>query len=207
MDVGNVTLKLDKDWDMEELANLSKLYIQCYGLVYSLSGFKVNLDDERIVDWFQGAYNKYPWRGGFSTVNFYREIYSKIPSEGKPKIKQIHYASPGHIKLNGNLLAGALLAGIISTIAANHDGVHELYKTIQKGLSERKLTQNEVPVDEIHLDPSSREFVNKSKSKSMFIEKLNLPESMQSELSRRSGGNNLVELKILTSFIEELNLL
>ena len=58
MIVGDAYLKLDKEWDMQELASLSKLYIQCYSLVYSLSGFEVESTDERVIDWFQGAYAK-----------------------------------------------------------------------------------------------------------------------------------------------------
>jgi len=43
MDLGNTYLKLDHEWEMQELADLAKLYTQCYSLVYSLSGARVGL--------------------------------------------------------------------------------------------------------------------------------------------------------------------
>lgn len=198
METGFAYLKLDKEWDMDELAELSRLYVQCYSLVYSLSGFNVESHDERVVDWFQGAYAKYPWRGGFSTVNFYHALYAKIPFEQRPSIKEIQYASPGHIKLKEALLVAGLLAGIVASVTSSIDDIHETYNTIQKGLSERKLTKLEVDLKELELEEARLKFVKKSKN--LLIEKMNIPESMQSELSRRSDGNDLMELKILMSF-------
>jgi len=105
MDLGNTYLKLDHEWEMQELADLAKLYTQCYSLVYSLSGARVDSEDERVIDWFHGVYAKYPWRGGFSALNFYQSLYAKIPYEQRPQIEEIQYASPGHIKLKGSSIS------------------------------------------------------------------------------------------------------
>jgi len=198
MIVGDAYLKLDKDWDMEELASLSKLYIQCYSLVYSLSGFEINSTDEEVIDWFQGAYAKYPWRGGFSAVNFYRALYAKVPYEERPQIQEIQYASPGHIKLKEALLVAGMLAGIVTAVTTSMDSIHNTYNNIQKGLSERKLTKLEVQIKELELDAERLKFVQESKK--AMINGMNIPPEMQSELSRRSEGNELMELKILMSF-------
>ncbi|EAT12336.1 hypothetical protein HF888_14850 [Bermanella marisrubri] len=198
MIVGDAYLKLDKDWDMQELASLSKLYIQCYSLVYSLSGFEVDSTDERVIDWFQGAYAKYPWRGGFSTVNFYRSLYAKVPYAERPQIQEIQYASPGHIKLKEALLVAGILAGIVTAVTSSIDEIHDTYNSIQKGLSERKLTKLEVQLKELELDSARLKYVQESKK--ALIEGMSIPPKMQKELMRRSEGNELMELKILMSF-------
>ncbi len=198
MRAGNVYLKLDKDWNMDELASMTKLYNQCYSLVYSLSGFQIDSTDERVIDWFQGTYAKYPWRGGFSTVNFYHSLYTKIPYEGRPQIQKIQYASPGFILLEEALLAATMLAGIVGAVTLSIDKIHDTYNKIQKGLSERKLTKMEVQLKNLVLDKSKLEFVKESKK--TLIEDMGIPEHMQKELSRRSDGNVLMELKILMSF-------
>jgi len=59
----------------------------------------------RVIDWFHGVYAKYPWRGGFSALNFYQSLYAKIPYEQRPQIEEIQYASPGHIKLKGSSIS------------------------------------------------------------------------------------------------------
>ena len=198
METGCVYLRLDKEWDMEELAALSKLYVQCYSLVYSLSDFEIKSEDPKAIDWFKGAYAKYPWRGGFSTVNFYHSLYAKIPHDQKPAIKEIQYASPGHIKLTEAVKVAALLAAIVAAITTSIDDIHETYNTIQKGMSSRKLTKLEVELKELELEEARLEYVRNSKK--LLIEKMNIPESVQSELARRSGGNELMELKILMAF-------
>ena len=198
MIVGDAYLKLDKEWDMQELATLSKLYIQCYSLVYSLSGFEVDSTDERIIDWFQGAYAKYPWRGGFSTVNFYHSLYAKVPYAERPQIQEIQYASPGHIKLKETLLVAGMLAGIVAAVTSSIDDIHGTYNGIQKGLSERKLTKLEVKIKELELDSARLKFVQESKKE--LIDRMKIPENMQLELRRRREGNDLMELKILMSF-------
>ncbi|MEZ0150397.1 MAG: hypothetical protein AB9Q19_13955 [Candidatus Reddybacter sp.] len=198
MNVGDVYLKLDKEWDMQELASLSKLYIQCYSLVYSLSGFEVDSTDEKVIDWFQGTYAKYPWRGGFSTVNFYNSLYAKVPYAERPQIQEIQYASPGHIKLKEALLVAGMFAGIVTAVTSSIDQIHDTYNSIQKGLSERKLTKLEVRISELELDSARLKFVQESKKE--LIDGMKIPENMQAELKRRREGNELMELKILMSF-------
>lgn len=198
MKSGNVYLRLDKDWNMDDMASMAKLYNQCYSLVYSLSGFQIDSTDERVIDWFQGAYAKYPWRGGFSTVNFYHSLYTKIPYDGRPQIRKIQYASPGFILLEEALLVATMLAGIVGAVTISIDRIHGTYNKIQKGLSERKLTRLEVQLKDLELGQSRLEFVKDSKI--TLIRDMAIPENMQKELSRRSDGNELMELKILMSF-------
>tara|TARA_R110001583_G_scaffold49511_1_gene155011 strand:- start:9 stop:692 length:684 start_codon:yes stop_codon:yes gene_type:complete len=202
MNVGEAYLKLDKDWDMQELASLSKLYTQCYSLVYSLSGFKTDSNDEKVIDWFEGVYAKYPWRGGFSTINFYSSLYTKLPYEARPQIKKIQYASPGYILLNEALVVAGTLAGIVAAITVSVDKINNTYNKIQKGLSERKLTKLEVSLKDLQLDSAKLEFVRNSKKD--LIEGMNIPKEMQLELKRRSEENDLMELKILMSFYRRI---
>lgn len=198
MKTGDVYLKLDKEWDMQELANLSKLYIQCYSLIYSLSGFEVDSDNERVIDWFAGIYGKYPWRGGYSTVNFYHNLYSRVPYEERPVISEIQYASPGYIKLKETLVVAAILAGIVASVTSSIDDIHDTYNKIQYGMSQRKLTKLDVSLKELQLEKARLEFVRESKKE--LIDKMKIPRSMQDELFRRCDGNELMELKILMSF-------
>ena len=198
METGDAYLKIDKDWNMDELATLTKLYNQCYSLVYSLSGFELESDDERAIDWFKGVYAKYPWRGGYSTVNFYHSLYAKLPYDARPAILEIQYASPGHIKLKEALIAAGMLAGIVAAITNSIDDIHDTYNKIQHGMSQRKLTKLEVELKELELDKERLKFVKESKKE--LIHKMKIPQVMESELSRRSDGNELMELKILMSF-------
>jgi hypothetical protein len=101
---------------------------------------------------------------------------------------------PGHIKLKEALL----VAGIIAAVTSSIDQIHDTYNSIQKRLSERKLTKFEVQISELELDSVRLKFVQESKKQ--LIDEMNIPENMQAELKHRSDGNELMELKILMSF-------
>lgn len=198
MELGNTYLRLDKEWEMQELADLAKLYTQCYSLVYSLSGMRVNSQDEKIIDWFHGIYAKYPWRGGYSVVNFYHSLYKKIPYEQRPQIVEIQYASPGHIKLKEAAAVAGLLAVIVTAVTTSFDQIYDSYNQIQRGMSEQKLRKLEVERSELQLGQERLKFIRESRQ--LLIEQMKIPETMQQELERRSGGNQLMQLKILVSF-------
>jgi hypothetical protein len=197
MESGKAYLRIDKRWNMEELAELSKLYYQCYSLMYSLSPFQVDSDDQRVVDWFKGIYSKFPWRGGFSTVNFYFSLFSKIPYEGRPNITRIQYASPGFIELQEAVVVASSVATIVAAIAVSFEKVHDLFHKIQIGISERKLARMKVALSELELDSAQLKFIRESKAQ--LLEAMNVSVEMKLELTRRCDGNELMELKILMS--------
>ncbi len=176
---------------MQDIAQLSKLYIQCYSLVHSLSNF-----DKR-------EYIKYPWKGGYSAVNFYNNLYYKIPREERPAIQEIQYASPGYIKLKEALVVAALLAGVVAAVTNSIDDIQDTYDKIQKGMSERKLMKIDVQIQYLQLKKAELEFIRESKKE--LIDKMQIPEIMQSELSVLSKENELTELKILMSFHRRVN--
>jgi len=197
MDIGDVNLRLDRRWDMQELATLSRLYVQCYSLIYSLSGVKIDSVDKRAIDWFTGIYATYPWRGGYSAINFYHSLYWKVPYDDRPVIQEIHYGSPGRITLKEAVLVAGMLAGIVAAVTSSIDDVHDTYNRIQNGMSQRRLTKLEVQLKELQLDQARLDFVLKAKKE--LISKMEIPAKIQSELARRSAGNELMELKILMS--------
>ena len=198
MEVGYAYLMLDKDWDMEELSQLSRLYTQCYSLVYSLSGFKVESDDKKVIDWFQGTYSKYPWKGGYSALNFYNSLYAKIPGEQRPQIKEIQYASPGHIKLKEAVVTATILATIVTAVSTSINQVNDTYNQIHKGMSARKITKIEVEKAELELGKERLDYIKQCNK--LLIESMDVPMIMQDELIRRCDDNDLMKLKILMSF-------
>ncbi len=82
MEVDNIKLYIDGRWELTDLNVLTRVYIQLYGLLYSLDVTDDYLDDE-----IQYIYGKYPWRGGFSAVNFYQNLFAKMPREYKPRAR------------------------------------------------------------------------------------------------------------------------
>jgi hypothetical protein len=61
-------------------------YSQAYNLQYTLATL--------MPDAFEG----FPWRGGFSSMHFYRDIAKKLPAEARPALDAVQIASPGFIR-------------------------------------------------------------------------------------------------------------
>lgn len=203
MEASNVEIDIDGKWSLEDLSVMSKNYIQCYSFIYSLSDLELpRADYERFRDYFKSDYSKYPWRGGFSTINFFNNIYNKIPIEHQPQVHSIRYASPGKVVLTEVASIATVICGIVLTITKGLDMAHDLYNKIQKGISDRRLSKIEVDKKQMELIEAEIDFITDSLSD--FTSMMNIPSEMLDELEKKTGGNKLMQLKILLSFYRRL---
>ena len=147
-------LELDGRWDFEDLTQVSREYIQLYGFAYSpLSTLSSARQGE--IDYI---YGKFPWRGGFSTVNFFHQLFHKIPTALRPKVRSIQYASPGFIELQAILAVAVIVAGIVAAVCKSISVAHKTYRDIQKATAEHKLTQIDIAKKEVELTQTQIEF-------------------------------------------------
>lgn len=140
-------INVDKKWSLEDLYVFSRTYEQVYFLAYSL------LPDlpEAAIDRVSRAYQTFPWRGGYSAVNFYNQLKYSVPSTERPAVLAIRYASPGFIEL-GLLLSVAYSVSKLVKYAANSaKELNSAYNEIMSDLQKRKLLRLEVKKKEIEL--------------------------------------------------------
>lgn len=202
-DVETTEIDIDRKWSLEDLYTFSKNYIQCYSLIYSLSDVQLpRTDYDRFKDYLKGEYSKYPWKGGYSAVNFYRNIFKKIPHEHQPQIISIAYASPGKIKLKEVAIVAATVATIITATTVSIDKINDSYNKIQKGISERKLSKIEISQKELELEDEKMDFVHNSLVK--LCKDFKLSKKLIEELHKKTGGNELMQLKIILSLYRRI---
>lgn len=203
MNASQVEIDIDGKWSLEDLSVMSKTYIQCYSLIYSLADIELpRVEYEKFREYLKGEYLRYPWRGGFSTVNFYKNIYNKIPVEHQPQVHSIRYASPGTVILTEIATVAVILAGIIASITKSIDFAHDTYNKIKRGISERQLSKIEVEKKQLELLDKEIKFIQNSMDEISNI--MNIPTELMKELEMKSGGNKLMQLKILLSFYKRL---
>jgi len=192
MEVENIKLYIDGRWELTDLNTLTRVYIQVYGLIYSLEIADDFLDEE-----IQYIYGKYPWRGGFSAVNFYQNLFHKMPREYRPSIKSIQYASPGFIELTE--LAGVAkdIAYIVSYVSAAILAGNKTYSQIQKGITERKLSKINLRSEELKLLEQERAFIHRSINEIANV--MGVRSETLARLYLRTENNELAVLKILSS--------
>ena len=204
MELAYAYLKLDKDWDLQKLAALSRLYTQCYSFVYSLSAYKLDSyeNGQRILESFRTTYYRYAWRNGYSAVNFYDALYKQIPNDQRPIIKEIRYESPGHIKLKGAAAAAGLLAAIVFSGTKSISLLNNTYNEIQRGISEHELNNIEVERRELKLEEEKLDFILESEKR--LFEFMGIPPEMLGEFRSLANYNDLKALNILMSFKRRL---
>ncbi|MGF6526056.1 hypothetical protein [Variovorax sp. PvP013] len=106
------TVHIDGRWGIEDLRKFSDLVQDAYAFVYALSGAGATSTKQRMGELFR----KYPWRGGFSSVNFFDDLYKIIPSPNRAQVREIQYASPGFIKLKMDGEVATSISDFITTI-------------------------------------------------------------------------------------------
>lgn len=66
-------IELDGTWSLSEFYELPHVFTQTYAFNYTFSGEDVR-DPERVAH----AFSSFPWRGGYSAVNFYNVLYTQF---------------------------------------------------------------------------------------------------------------------------------
>jgi len=186
-------LELDGRWGLEELSDIAKDYIQLYGFAYSLLP---DLPSAR-RDEIDYIYGKFPWRGGYSTVNFFNQLFHKIPPPLRPEVLRIQYASPGFIELSELLLVAATVAAIVKTTCSAINSAHETYRKIQKASVDIELSKINLANQELELTQRQIAFCESS-SKSL-VKVFGLTEAQEQLIDKKVQGNPVIKLKMLLS--------
>jgi hypothetical protein len=186
-------LKLDGRWALEELSDVTKDYIQLYGFAYSLTpGLPLARREE--LDYI---YAKFPWRGGYSTVNFFNQLFHKIPHQLRPQIQRIQYASPGFIELSLLLSAAVTVAGIVRATCFSINKAHDTYRNIQKASVDHELSKINLAKQRLDLTRQQQAFCREA-SKDL-VQLFNLSEEQVALIDQRTEANPAMKLKILLS--------
>jgi hypothetical protein len=186
-------LELDGRWGLKELSDITKDYIQLYGFAYSLVPDLPAARREEI----DYIYGKFPWKGGYSTVNFFNQLFHKIPPKLRPEVRRIQYASPGFIELTELLAVAVTVAGIVTSVCKSLGSVHELYRNIQKASVEHELSKINLAKEDVDLKQRQITFCENS-SKSLVIA-FGLTEEQEQLIDQKVQSNPVMKLKILLS--------
>jgi hypothetical protein len=193
-DLGVARIRIEGDWDLEMIGEASHLYVQVYSAAcFLLEPYRSPRHDrDEVPD--RGPLS-YPWRGGYSTVNFFRAISVQLPERYRPQVLQITYASPGFIELVGYCAAINL---VVRTLTGSIDRVLATYSRIHEEIRKRGLNRQEAA---------------ESRARSKFVvtayeeltTSVQLPDSARENLEAATGRDTWARLKILMSWCKRLD--
>jgi len=194
----NYKISIDGRWDLEDLYVFPRSYGQVYFLVFSL----LPHEDETIQEHIKFAYSRFPWRGGYSAVNFYNNLKYTTPKLHRPQVLSMQYASPGWIELRLINFVAHTVESIVKSIAESILHVNRVYNEIHKGLSERKLLRIDVKKKELELEMMHTDFIEKSATTMARL--VGLEDLTQ---MHEKTGSPLKTLKILLSLYRRIRTL
>jgi len=150
-------LDIDGKWTLRDFHEFPYSYTQAYSFLYSLTvrGF---IGEDRVRDIF----NLYPWRGGYSAVNFYNRLYRIVPRAERPTIVSISYSSPGWIELSLALAVALSLRRIIHQLVESGRDIHQFYTEIYNEMHKRRLLRIEAETAELNLKREHLHFIEET---------------------------------------------
>jgi hypothetical protein len=73
-----------------QLTDFPGIFRKVYSMIYDLNVLRLPV------------FANYPWRGGFSSMHFFNWLSNLIPSEDRPRVSAMQFASPGFVKFSLN---------------------------------------------------------------------------------------------------------
>lgn len=187
---GEYPIFMDRRWSLEDLYLFPKAYEQVYYAYEALLPAPDEEVDERILR----AFSAFPWRGGYSAVNFYNQLKYATPKKKRPVIREIRYASPGYIELILNIPLAIQIAGVVATITGSLAGCNKLYHSIYTNAQKRKLLGLDLKSREIDIANKQMDFILESNEKMAKILQLK-----SAEVIEKRAEHPLIALKIMLS--------
>lgn len=195
---GTYTIGLDGDWSLRDFYELPHAFGQVYAFHYALVSDAEVRDRDRLAL----AFASYPWRGGYSAVNFYIALASQVPKGVRPKVNSVHYGSPGWLEMR-LLLSAAVSVGVtVAVLVKSASAINSVYTEIYEGLQRRKLLKLEAERYHLQLAAEQIEFVERSYQS--MIKAIGLENVAQLE---KLAENPLTRLKILLSYYRRVKIL
>jgi len=87
-DAKSYSVLVEGGWSVRALGEFPKLFAKVYSVLYALNVLHVP------------EFGDYPWRGGFSYMHFFNWTAAQIPSEDRPVVSAMQYASPGFMRFS-----------------------------------------------------------------------------------------------------------
>jgi hypothetical protein len=185
---GRYRVAIEGDWLVKDFSDFFHYYSEVYSLYFLL--LSPAIDPQRTTV----LMSRYPWKGGYSAVNFYDDIYVAVGKSNRPRVAAIQFASPGTVDLILWLAVATLIARIVSQIAKTGHEINDLYHSIYTNLQQRKLLS--LDVRERELDVTRRELEFIQSTYQTFAEALQVPNPKN---FLETAPNPLAALKILLS--------
>lgn len=123
---------IDKKWSADEIAKLPRKFIDAFTLIKKYS--MPNKDGSSQL-------SNHPWKGGFSSYQFYSELKATFPS--LPRVIAIQYNSPGYIELSLDKETAKLVKLNVEEYLKHKKDMDSTFTKLTKYLKDEELNKGD----------------------------------------------------------------
>lgn len=197
----NYVVNIDGNWELPEFSSFSEKMSTVYTFLHCIRQIEKIPEDKRSkkLTRLEETFEDHPWKGGFSYVHFYNDLYGSIPANDRLAVDEIRYASPGFIKLDGNPTTFDDLNKSLISLRDNYKEITDKYRNLYYFLQSNKILStvaSEKPKDMSLLNKTIMD-LTKDLSNSVSLYGLD-------DIYKYSGENWIVTSKIILSYFRRL---
>jgi hypothetical protein len=146
------------NWEPNDLSKFFSRVSDLYSFYFSLRKLKTKrgVPDVQKVN-LRKAFTEYPFRGGSSYVNFYRDLASALGFHERLAMAGIQKRSPGYVDIAGHSSALGDTVDALKHFAGNYEKLNEQYKFFHDLLS--KLDFLKHAPDQLHIGEATSESI------------------------------------------------
>jgi len=122
---------LQGDWSVEAIGDFPKTFNKLYSVIYGMNVLHT------------AGYTSHPWRGGFSSMHFFKEAMEDVPRKDRPYIEAMQKASPGFISFSLDARTADQVVQCIADFKEKEWAIVDASSTIRDFIRRHKLNEIE----------------------------------------------------------------
>lgn len=132
-DANTYPMLIDGEWKSEELSTIQRRFMDIYALLFQ-NEKKSRSTEQKLMD--------VPWKGGYSSVNFYKTLKENLLN--MVSLKAITYASPGYVEFFADRKIGLKVKRNIDIYISNKESIDHIYSNLSKYITQEGFNQMDV---------------------------------------------------------------
>lgn len=192
-------LAIDGKWEMQEFGHFYQKYADIYALVLSTKNWLNDSLPQAFRAAIKAEFLARPFKGGFSYVYLFDDLFERIPIVQRPSLKQVKYASPGSVLLTGDSEIFGELESIIRNYLANREQIYAAYVELRQYLSRShllRLAGDRYPAN----DPTAAHIRNEARALSDLLGAFEFETIM-----KLTNKNALVTAKVILATVRRID--
>ena len=121
---------INEDLETKDLGDIPRVFRQAYSILYLLTPKHTASRDKFL---------SHPWRGGFSSVHFYKEVESFVPNKAQVNFEKIQYSSPGFMKFSLDRPTAEFVSHCVALVSKKGSESRKAYTSLGSYIRTNKL--------------------------------------------------------------------